>query len=127
MDNNELLEVSNEDLVNPNLINEESPDEISKDEVRSPSEVVENDTSDKKSKKKKSQVVSAEVFSIGDRVVVDESRQPEWSDGSQIPHWIYTRRFYIVSISDDNTCEISLNPNGNISGSISSKFLNKVL
>lgn len=128
MDNNELLEVSNEEVTDTDLTKEDLVDEVS-NEISDSQGTTENDNSDKKTKKKKSSITvsSTEVFVKGDRVTVDESQNPTWIDGSQIPRWIYTRRFYVVNTYGDGKCEISLNLNGNVSGTVSSQFLKKVL
>lgn len=128
MENNELLEVSNEAVTDTGQIKEDSVDKVS-NEISDSQDSIENDTSDKKTKKKKSSITftSTEIFVKGDRVIVDESQNPTWTDGSQIPRWIYTRRFYVVDIHEDSTCEISLNLNGNVSGIVSPQFLKKVL
>lgn len=129
MENNEQLEVTkNENLTEVTDEVVASPSEIDENQSieDSPVEVNENETVERKSKKKKSATIIEDIFTKGDRVSVDESKNPEWSNGSKIPHWIYNRRFYIVNIDDDNNCEISLDLNGKVSGKINSKFLIKI-
>lgn len=126
MESSDLFEITNEGLTNSDPTDKESSNQISEESVN-PQDTPKNEIVDKRTKRKRSSVTAPEIFVKGDRVIVDESQNPEWVDGSQIPHWIYTRRFYVISTLEDDTCEISLNSNGKTSGRISSRFLKKIL
>lgn len=114
------LEVSTTTPETPDLSLSENS---SLDSSQSPSP---EESPDKKIKKRKLQTLSNEtVINVGDRVTVSEEDGILWSDGSLVPRWIRTRRFYVLSISK-NECEIGLSMSSKASGKINSKYLNKV-
>lgn len=125
MEIDKLSEVSEETLDSPETFSDDQ--NLNLLENLTLSDNKESEVLEKKSRKRKSQVDDfEEVFVRGDRVIVDENQNPQWSNGNPVPHWIYTRRFYILNVIDDE-CEISLDLNSKkASGRIKSGFLKRV-
>ena len=75
----------------------------------------------KRSKKSK----PACPYKQGDVVAIQKDPEVTWSDGSDLPSWVYSRVFFIDSIRDEY-CSLKINSMSDITGELSWKYLIKI-